>query len=291
MVRPDVKFDFDDLLIVHKVQSKIDFRKEISVYDKNGMLPLFTAPMDTVIGLNNLDIFKKNKIYSIVPRTVNIKKIYNIVTTSNSSGYGNDITYSKSSKYYEQWVAYGLLDFENFINENQKLSEPRYILIDIAHGGMKRLHDLVKKAKFAYGDDLQLMVGNVANPETYRLLSEAGADYVRVGIGNGGGCWIEGTKVLTKYGYKNIEEVCTDDEALTHTGEWKPVILTHELDYYGDLIDINGEISTEDHQYFVVNKKDSDLITDDNYLKYAYWINAIDLTDEHLLLEIEKNDL
>jgi hypothetical protein len=134
------------------------------------------------------------------------------------------------------------------------------------------------------------MVGNVANPETYKLLSEAGADYVRVGVGNGGGCWIEGTKVLTKDGYKNIEDISTDDEVLTHNGEWKPVILIHELNYCDDLIDINGEISTKDHQYYVINKKDANLITDENYNKYAYWINAIELTDQHLLLEIDKND-
>ena len=57
-----------------------------------------------------------------------------------------------------------------------------------SNGHMPAVFDLTKRSKEKYGDSLVLMVGNVANPETYALLSDAGADYVRIGIGNGGGC-------------------------------------------------------------------------------------------------------
>jgi len=173
MIIKDVKFDFDDLLIVPKSSSDISSRKEVNVYDENGMLPLFTAPMDTVVDMGNLDIFKENKITPILPRTV--KDIDNIILKTN-------------------WISVGLNKFEKIVQDftnpyiDASLLDTKYILVDIANGNMEKLVELVIKGKEKYGNKLQLMVGNIANPETYEILSEAGADYVRTGVGNGGGC-------------------------------------------------------------------------------------------------------
>jgi len=169
MIKQDVKFDFDDLLIVPSASSSVSSRKDVNVYDENGMLPLFTAPMDTVVGLDNLDIFKNNKIYPIIPRTIKPTFGYN----------------EFHKKFKDNWTSIGLSEFEYL---SMPIGDEKCLLVDIANGHMRKLTELVKKAKSSYGDKLQLMVGNVANPETYKLLSEAGADYVRIGIGNGGGC-------------------------------------------------------------------------------------------------------
>jgi len=176
MVNKEIKFDFDDLLIMPCSRSKINSRKEVNVFDENGMLPIFTAPMDTVIDENNKMTFGNNKIYTIIPRT-----------------------YDRPPE-NDQWKAIGLKEFEHFYITNKiwdlfyvdpdKAKEHlnHKILIDIANGHMSVILDLVKKAKKIYGDKLTIMVGNVANPQTFFNLSEAGADYIRVGIGNGGGC-------------------------------------------------------------------------------------------------------
>lgn len=162
MIIQDIKFDFDDLLIVPSSISYINSRKEVNVYDENNMLPLFTAPMDTVVCKGNIELFKKHKIYPIIPRTERYKDLN------------------------KGWIALSLFEFELLI-DNFDSYATYYILIDIAHGHMKKLFDLVSKAKSTM-PNLFLMVGNVANPETYKILSELGADYVRIGVGNGGGC-------------------------------------------------------------------------------------------------------
>ena len=186
MIKQEIKLDFDDLLIVPAASSYVTSRKEVKVYDENGMLPLFTAPMDTVIGWKNIDIFKNNKIYPIIPRT--------------------SVNTMRSSSQDKEWLSIGLKDFEEltllpqFIerfstelrgeipNINSELTRERFVLVDIANGHMNKIVELTKTAKSIFGDLLHLMVGNVANPVTYKLLSDAGADYIRIGIGNGGGC-------------------------------------------------------------------------------------------------------
>ena len=53
---------------------------------------------------------------------------------------------------------------------------------------MENVYQLAKSAKIRYEDELVLMVGNVANPDTYCRFTNINVDYVRVGIGNGAGC-------------------------------------------------------------------------------------------------------
>lgn len=172
-------FDFDDLLIEPATTSDIRSRKEINVRYENGMLPLFTAPMDTVVSTQNMELFKTNGIMPVLPR----------IKTP-------ELNYVSSTEF----LSYSLEDFERiFLQSSPTINgEPVMALIDIANGHMKDLIELSKTAKMIYGDDLILMVGNIANPNTFIEYCNAGVDYVRIGIGNGNGCL---TTVQTGVGY------------------------------------------------------------------------------------------
>ena len=164
-------FDFDDILIEPEIHTGIRSRKEVDPFDEREMLPLFTAPMDTVVGEENYEIFNKNRIYSIIPRK---KESHNSISFE-----------------YKNWKAYGLEDFEDIFIKNKQdieIGKSAFALIDIANGHMKIVKDLLEKSKEIYGRRITIMVGNCANPMTYLSLSQSGADYIRMGIGNGGGC-------------------------------------------------------------------------------------------------------
>jgi GMP reductase len=173
MIHTTPLLDFDDLVIVPEIQTHIASRKEINPCDKNGMLPLFTAPMDTVISTENDKEFLKNRIYPVLPRT--------------EDAYNGYVSYD-----INQWRSYSIEQFQKVFIEDSRRNvnnhNPMYALIDVANGHMNVVFDMVVKAKLLYADRLILMVGNIANPATFNQLAKAGADYVRVGIGNGGGC-------------------------------------------------------------------------------------------------------
>lgn len=151
--------DFNDLLIVPKESTNIDSRSTIDPY-RYGMLPLITAPMDTVVSEENSGLYISNNINVCLPRNVN-----------------GDLGFK----------SYSISQMNELLKKTNNKLKTGYYLIDVANGHMQSLIYLTKKIK-KNNPKIKLMVGNIANPETYRLLSEAGADYIRVGIGNGGGC-------------------------------------------------------------------------------------------------------
>jgi len=104
------------------------------------------------------------------------------------------------------------------------------IIIDTAHGHSKGVVDVLKKAKAAY-PDMQFIVGNIATPEAAKMLVEAGADGVKVGIGPGSICT---TRVIAGVGVPQLTAIYEVSKALAGTGV--PVIADGGLRYSGDIV-------------------------------------------------------
>lgn len=77
--------------------------------------------------------------------------------------------------------------------------------------------------------------------------------------GHADACFVPGTRVLTKNGYVNIEDIVPGTEVLTHKGRFRKVKHNMSKDYNGDTFEvkIKGKYipikSTVDHRYFVTN--------------------------------------
>ena len=169
----NAKFDFHDILIEPEAMTQISSRANINIYDEQGMLPLMTAPMTSVVDNVSKLIFLKNKINVCMPRR-------------------SDIGYNYSTDPC-MFTSYSLKQFKDIFCMGASTiqypsTQKTYALIDIANGHMEDVWLAVREAKQMWGDNLVLMVGNIANVDTYQILSESGADYVRCGIGNGNGC-------------------------------------------------------------------------------------------------------
>jgi len=177
----DVKFDLNDIVLIPSEETEISSRKECDVkqnFNNKLCLPLMASPMDTVVSAKNYKEYINNGIIPCIPRGL----------------------YLPFSHFEKMFKSYGLCEIEKALNEYKKIRKDvfhsslidpfylyNYILIDIANGHMKKLISIVKEIKETFPHIL-LMVGNVANPETFVNLGLAGADYVRVSIGTGAGC-------------------------------------------------------------------------------------------------------
>jgi hypothetical protein len=85
-----------------------------------------------------------------------------------------------------------------------------------------------------------------------------------------GGCLVAGTKIITKYGLRNIENVSIDDEVMTKEGVWRQVLDTHFFNDK-DILEIEFEDGTKvkctkEHKFLVngVWIEAKDLMTNDS---------------------------
>ena len=104
------------------------------------------------------------------------------------------------------------------------------IVIDTAHGHSKGVIEKLKEAKAAF-PDVDIVVGNVATGEAAKMLVEAGADGIKVGIGPGSICT---TRVVAGVGVPQLSAVYDVAKALEGTGV--PLIADGGLRYSGDVV-------------------------------------------------------
>ena len=104
------------------------------------------------------------------------------------------------------------------------------IVIDTAHGHSKFVIDKLREAKAKF-PDIDIVVGNVATGEAAKMLVEAAADAIKMGIGPGSICT---TRVVAGVGVPQLSAIYDVAKALEGTGV--PLIADGGLRYSGDVV-------------------------------------------------------
>lgn len=263
-------YSLDEICLIPNTTSTIEHRSDVNVFTNKNNYPIFTAPMSCIVDSKNYDTLKEHRLNVIIPRSVS---------------WAERLQFLKDGA----WVAVGFKEaqyiYEHLELEVFTVTNTIRLCIDQANGHMMSLLKLCKDLKDRFGNKLKLMTGNIANPYTYREYAKAGVDYVRIGIGGGNVCFLAGTKIKTSKGEKNIEDIVTNDIVLTIDGE--KLVKNTFVKTTNELITINDEIKcTPNHKFLVINKCDKDIVNEKNINEYGFYIEAKNLTDDYLLVQV-----
>lgn len=199
-----------------------------------------------------------------------------------------------------------LIDFSFHLNKKGYDRDDIKICVDIANGYTQKFASFISKVRKYFCYNI-IVAGNVVTPEMVQELVINGADYVKVGMGPGSQCttrlktgvgypqisasiecWEPNTLIKCKGGSKKIADIHEGDYVLTHTGRYKKVLSKIENKENNHLLKVNGNLSTENHKYYVLHRKYISKVTEENIEEYAEWVEAKNLSTDYLL--IKQND-
>ena len=185
------KLDFSDVLLVPKGPSRIFSRKQVALQHSqyfpksqqtwNGV-PIFSANMDTVGTVKMYEHLKNHNIVTCFDKNLNSNFLAKNVNL-------NSDVYSFSTGITENDVC--------IISDLIKQYNPKFLCIDVANGYMVKFIDTIAylRSKFP---NIIITAGNVVTSDMVQLISESGADIVKLGIGSGSVCT---TRIKTGIGY------------------------------------------------------------------------------------------
>lgn len=177
-------YAFDDLLLIPK-HSTVSSRKEVDLCVNLGKdiilnIPIISANMKNVTGYEMSLAIAELGGLALIHRFYNNQILDQLHVfqkcVSVNKNYINNIGVSIGIQKYD------LDNLSTFISNGVKI-----ICLDIAHADCDRAVKAVKDIKNKYKNIL-LIAGNVATFSGFHNLAEAGADVIKVGIGNGSSC-------------------------------------------------------------------------------------------------------
>jgi IMP dehydrogenase len=98
------------------------------------------------------------------------------------------------------------------------------VCIDSSHGFTEYQYDTITDIKKRFGDSVKVGAGNIVDPKGFKYLVDAGADFIKVGIGGGSICITRQQRAVGRGQATSILDVArARDQYFQETGNYIPI--------------------------------------------------------------------
>ena len=183
---------------------------------------LITAPADTSLKEAN-DIIWEHKLNSLPIVDENDHLMYFVFRKDYASHKAHPLELLDSKKRYLVGAGINTRDYAERVPALLEAGVD-VLVIDSSEGYTCWQAKTIQWVREHYGDTVKIGAGNVVDREGFRFLAEAGADFVKIGIGGGSICITRETKGIGRgQATAVIEVAAARDEYFKETGIYVPI--------------------------------------------------------------------
>ena len=183
---------------------------------------LVVAPAETTLKEAN-DIIWENKLNSLPIVDANDRLMYFVFRKDYASHKANPQELLDSKKRYLVGAGINTRDYAERIPALLEAGAD-VLCIDSSEGYTCWQANTIAWVRKTYGDAVKIGAGNVVDRDGFRFLAEAGADFIKVGIGGGSICITRETKGIGRgQATALIEVAAARDEYYKETGVYVPI--------------------------------------------------------------------
>ena len=202
---------------VSRMERSVKVEEFMTPFDK-----LITAPADTSLKIAN-DIIWDNKLNSLPLVDDKQHLVYMVFRKDYDSHKANSLELLDEHKRYVVGAGINTRDYAERVPALVEAGAD-VLCIDSSEGFSEWQSRTLSWVRAKYGDSVKVGAGNVVDREGFRFLAEAGADFIKVGIGGGSICITREQKGIGRGQATAVIEVAqARDEYFKETGIYIPI--------------------------------------------------------------------
>ena len=202
---------------VSRMERSVKVEEFMTPFDK-----LITAPADTSLKIAN-DIIWDNKLNSLPLVDDKQHLVYMVFRKDYDSHKANSLELLDEHKRYVVGAGINTRDYAERVPALVEAGAD-VLCIDSSEGFSEWQSRTLSWVRAKYGDSVKVGAGNVVDREGFRFLAEAGADFIKVGIGGGSICITREQKGIGRgQATATIEVAKARDEYFRETGIYVPI--------------------------------------------------------------------